>query len=353
RGRGPRPVHSRTPARSGRDARGTARRARPAGRRRRRRRVLDRGRAPRALPERGAVPQPLARRPPGGRPLAGRAAPGRGQGRGAPDPVGPGERPLARATGQPVPGAHVGRDDPRQRALRRLRGGDRPESRHARRGVRDREPAGRRVPARLPRVEDRQGARRPGAGRGRAGHVTDDPVLEGRASVSLVGAGAGRRPPPPRRRREGRRTGFRVVGSDGLRARRARRQVPPAPERLVTLVAPEEVDALLGRALVGTPLFATRFRQCAIRALFIPRMSRGQRTPAYLQRLKADALLEAVGGQAEFPIVAETLRECFNDALDVTRLKRLLERLHDGEMWRRHVDTPLPSPFVYPLLLAW
>src|SRR5216684_2597224 len=140
---------------------------------------------------------------------------------------------------------------------------------------------------------------------------------------------------------------------DGILLSFAPGQVPPAPERLVTLVAPEEVDALLGRALIGTPLFATRFRQCAIRALFLPRMSRGQRTPAYLQRLKADALLEAVGGQAEFPIVAETLRECFHDALDVTRFKRLLERLHDGEMWRRHVDTPLPSPFVYPLLLAW
>src|SRR5213594_1387215 len=140
---------------------------------------------------------------------------------------------------------------------------------------------------------------------------------------------------------------------DGILLSFAPGQVPPAPERLVTLVAPEELDNLLGEALIGTPLFATRFRQCAIRALFIPRMSRGQRTPAYLQRLKADALLEAVGGQAEFPIVAETLRECFHDALDVTRFKRLLERLHDGEMWRRHVDTPLPSPFVYPLLLAW
>ncbi|PYN05343.1 MAG: hypothetical protein DME07_00195 [Candidatus Rokuibacteriota bacterium] len=140
---------------------------------------------------------------------------------------------------------------------------------------------------------------------------------------------------------------------DGILLSFAPGQVPPAPERLVTLVAPEEVDTLLGRALIGTPLFATRFRHCAIRALFIPRMSRGQRTPAYLQRLKADALLESVGGQPEFPVVAETLRECFNDALDVTRLKRLLERLHDGEMWRRHVDTPLPSPFVYPLLLAW
>src|SRR5439155_1910783 len=140
---------------------------------------------------------------------------------------------------------------------------------------------------------------------------------------------------------------------DGILLSFAPGQVPPSPERLVTLIAPEEVDTLLGKALIGTPLFGTRFRQCAIRALFIPRMYRGQRTPAYLQRLKADALLESVGGQAEFPIVAETLRECFNDALDVTRLRRLLERLHDGEMWRRHVDTPLPSPFVYPLLLAW
>jgi ATP-dependent helicase Lhr and Lhr-like helicase len=130
-------------------------------------------------------------------------------------------------------------------------------------------------------------------------------------------------------------------------------QVPPAPERLVTLVAPEELDTLLGEALIGSPMFGTRFRHAAVRALFIPRMTRGQRTPAYLQRLKADALLEAVRGQPDFPVVAETLRECFHDAYDVPRLKRLLERLHDRELWTRHVDTPVPSPFVYPLLLAW
>ncbi|HBH02954.1 MAG TPA: hypothetical protein DDZ42_13705 [Candidatus Rokubacteria bacterium] len=140
---------------------------------------------------------------------------------------------------------------------------------------------------------------------------------------------------------------------DGILLSFAPGQAPPTPERLVTLVAPEEVDTLLGRALIGSPLFTTRFRHCAVRALFIPRLVRGQRTPAYLQRLKADALMEAVGGLADFPLVAETLRECFADALDVPRLKRLLERLHDGEVWVRHVDTPLPSPFVYPLLLAW
>ncbi len=130
-------------------------------------------------------------------------------------------------------------------------------------------------------------------------------------------------------------------------------QAPPAPERLPALVAPEEIDGLLGRALIGSPLFTTRFRHAAVRALFIPRTSRGQRTPAYLQRLKADALMEAVGGQPDFPLVAETLRECFQDALDVPRLGRLLARLQDNEMWVRAVDTPLPSPFAYPLLLAW
>ncbi len=140
---------------------------------------------------------------------------------------------------------------------------------------------------------------------------------------------------------------------DGILLSFAPGQVPPAPERLVTLVAPEEVDTLLGEALIGSPMFATRFRHAAVRALFIPRMTRGQRTPAYLQRLKADALLESVRGQPDFPVVAETLRECFHDAYDVPRLKRLLERLHDRELWTRHVDTPLPSPFVYPLLLAW
>jgi ATP-dependent helicase Lhr and Lhr-like helicase len=140
---------------------------------------------------------------------------------------------------------------------------------------------------------------------------------------------------------------------DGILLSFAPGQVPPAPERLVTLVAPEELDTLLAEALIGSPLFGTRFRHAAVRALFIPRMTRGQRTPAYLQRLKADALLESVRGQPDFPIVAETLRECFHDAYDVPRLKRLLERLQDGELWTRHVDTPVPSPFVYPLLLAW
>ncbi len=140
---------------------------------------------------------------------------------------------------------------------------------------------------------------------------------------------------------------------DGVLPSFAPGQVPPSAGRLPLLVPPEDVDALLGRGLIGSPLFTTRFRHAAVRALFIRPMHHGQRTPAWLQRLKADALMEAVGGQPEFPIVAETLRECFNDALDAPRLKEILRRLRAGDMRARHVDTPMPSPFVYPLLLAW
>src|SRR5207302_746758 len=57
--------------------------------------------------------------------------------------------------------------------------------------------------------------------------------------------------------------GFQAEAShvdDGILLSFAPGQVPPAPERLVRLVAPEEVEALLGRALIGSPLFTTRFR---------------------------------------------------------------------------------------------
>ncbi|MBI2152911.1 MAG: DEAD/DEAH box helicase [Candidatus Rokubacteria bacterium] len=130
-------------------------------------------------------------------------------------------------------------------------------------------------------------------------------------------------------------------------------QTPPPAERIPSLVVPEEVDGLLARALIGSPLFTTRFRHAAVRALFIPRMIHGSRTPAWLQRLKADALMEAVGGQPDFPLVAETLRECCHDALNVERLKAILTEIRTGGIAVGSAETVLPSPFTYPLLLAW
>src|SRR2546427_8007294 len=64
---------------------------------------------------------------------------------------------------------------------------------------------------------------------------------------------------------------------DGILLSFAPGQVPPGPERLVRLVAPGEGDALLGHALIGSPLFAARLRHAAVRALCNPRMYRGDR----------------------------------------------------------------------------
>src|SRR5262249_11929896 len=93
------------------------------------------------------------------------------------------------------------------------------------------------------------------------------------------------------RRQRGRPAERSHVG-DGIPLRFPPGQMPPSPQRLATLVAPDEIDTLLGEALIGSPLFGTRFRHAAVRGLFIPRTRGGQRTPAWLQRLKADALLE-------------------------------------------------------------
>lgn len=140
---------------------------------------------------------------------------------------------------------------------------------------------------------------------------------------------------------------------DGILLAFAPGQTPPPPERIPFLVDPARLEFLLAQALIGAPIFTARFRHAAVRALFIPRMVRGKRTPAWLQRLKADALMEAVGGQPDFPLVAETLRECCHDALDLPRLKEVLERLRAGDLGVTRVDGIIPSPFTYPLLLAW
>src|SRR5437870_5052034 len=115
---------------------------------------------------------------------------------------------------------------------------------------------------------------------------------------------------------------------DGLLLSFAPGQIPPtSPERLATLVTPEEVDDLLGRALTGSPLFGTRFRPAAVRSLFIPRTYKGQRTPACRMRPKADGPLrpEIVAGvEAELQKTAPDRR-----ARDANELAAILDDLGD------------------------
>ena len=70
----------------------------------------------------------------------------------------------------------------------------------------------------------------------------------------------------------------------------------------------------------GSAMFASRFRECAARALLLPRRQPGRRTPLWQQRQRSAQLLEIAAQYPGFPIVLETVRECLQDVFDVPAL---------------------------------
>ncbi|MBY0527268.1 MAG: DEAD/DEAH box helicase [Gemmataceae bacterium] len=112
----------------------------------------------------------------------------------------------------------------------------------------------------------------------------------------------------------------------------------------------ESVEAMILEELADSALFALRFRQNAARALLLPRGKPGKRAPLWLQRLRGRDLLQVARRHPDFPIVAETFRECLHDHLDVPRLQELLQALRGGEVQVRTRRADAPSPFASGLL---
>jgi ATP-dependent Lhr-like helicase len=115
-------------------------------------------------------------------------------------------------------------------------------------------------------------------------------------------------------------------------------------------LTPENVEALILDELADSALFALRFRQNAARALLLPRGRPGQRAPLWLQRLRSRDLLQVARRHPDFPIVAETLRECLHDHLDLDRLRQLLRDLRAGRVQVRTRRAEAPSPFAAGIL---
>jgi ATP-dependent Lhr-like helicase len=118
-------------------------------------------------------------------------------------------------------------------------------------------------------------------------------------------------------------------------------------------LTPENVRGLILDELADSALFALRFRQNASRALLLPRGAAGKRAPLWLQRLRGRDLLQMARRQPDFPIVAETLRECLHDHLEVAHLEQFLADIQDGkiDVVMRQMETP--SPFAAGLLFAF
>jgi ATP-dependent Lhr-like helicase len=114
-----------------------------------------------------------------------------------------------------------------------------------------------------------------------------------------------------------------------------------------------EVDQVVTDQVGGSALFASRFRECAARALLLPRRNPGRRTPLWQQRQRAAQLLQVASEFGSFPIVLEAVRECLQDVFDVPGLTELMGDIESRKVRLVEVTTPEPSPFARSLLFGY
>ena len=125
------------------------------------------------------------------------------------------------------------------------------------------------------------------------------------------------------------------------------------PDAAVVLLDPDDVERAVQDEVGGTSLFASRFRECASRALLLPRRSPGRRTPLWQQRQRSALLLQVASQFGSFPIVLETMREVLQDVFDVPGLKELMADVQSRQVRLVEVETPGPSPFARTLLFGY
>ena len=121
------------------------------------------------------------------------------------------------------------------------------------------------------------------------------------------------------------------------------------------------------QAVLQAPLFGTRWRWDASRALALLRYTGGRKVPAPIQRMRSDDLRAAVfpaqvacqdnaaPGDIEIPdhpLVFETMRDCLTEAMDVEGLQAVLADIESGVIETYAKDTPQPSAFSHQILNA-
>ncbi|GAA2092269.1 ATP-dependent helicase [Streptomyces albiaxialis] len=115
----------------------------------------------------------------------------------------------------------------------------------------------------------------------------------------------------------------------------------------------DEINQIVTDQVGGSALFAARFRECASRALLLPRRSPGKRTPLWQQRQRAAQLLQVASEFGSFPIILEAVRECLQDVFDVPGLTELMGDVESRRVRMVEVTTPEPSPFARSLLFGY
>ena len=142
-----------------------------------------------------------------------------------------------------------------------------------------------------------------------------------------------------------------VAGDDGivLRLPEGERE----PDASLFAFDPEEIEEIVTEQVGGSALFASRFRECAARALLLPRRNPGKRSPLWQQRQRAEQLLDVARKYPSFPIILETVRECLQDVYDVPSLGEVARNIAHRKIRIAEVTTEQPSPFASSLLFNY
>lgn len=163
-----------------------------------------------------------------------------------------------------------------------------------------------------------------------------------------------------------------VAGDDGMVLRLPYSEEPPGVELLMGQFTRDSASASAGGAdfdslsdavladvmdnVGSSALFAGRFRECAARALLLPRRNPGKRQPLWQQRQRAAQLLDVAREHPEFPIMVETMRECLHDVYKLDALTEVLNELGRtgaGAIRVAEVTTDTPSAFAESLLFTY
>ena len=143
-----------------------------------------------------------------------------------------------------------------------------------------------------------------------------------------------------------------IASDDGIVIRIPDTDAEPPMGELIAF-EPDEIEDLVTQEVGGSSLFASRFRECAARALLLPRRDPGRRSPLWQQRQRSAALLEVAAKYPSFPIVLEAVRECLQDVYDLPALVGLMRRVQRREVGIHDVDTHQPSPYARSLLFGY
>jgi ATP-dependent Lhr-like helicase len=143
-----------------------------------------------------------------------------------------------------------------------------------------------------------------------------------------------------------------MAGDDGIVVRIPDTEAePPGGELFV--FDPDELEQLVTDEVSGSALFASRFRECAARALLLPRYDPGRRSPLWQQRQKASQLLDVARTFPTFPIILETVRECLQDVYDLPALTALAQEIAARSVRLVETTTDAASPFASTLLFGY